>query len=64
MWELFWWKVKFVPQDVWIGVYWKYKKAKKYRNALEFYVCIVPCVPIHFYFIETTKHLQERLGIK
>lgn len=30
-------------QDMWIGVFWKHHK-----DGIDVYVCIIPCLPIHF----------------
>jgi hypothetical protein len=51
-------KIKFVPQDCWVGVFWK-REARRLisiiypwereffeRKTLVVYVCLVPCVPI------------------
>jgi hypothetical protein len=32
-------------RDLWVGVYWR-----RYPNALEVYLCLVPIVPIRFYW--------------
>lgn len=34
--------VEFVPQDVWVGVYWRRRWA-----LLSVWVCLLPCLPIH-----------------
>ena len=50
---------KFEPRDVWIGIYWDDKVIDKaYETGYggwvgswverHFYVCILPCFPIHF----------------
>ena len=33
------------PRDMWIGLYWK-----RYPRAIEAYVCIIPCIPLHLYW--------------
>ena len=30
-------------QDLWIGAFWK-----RVGNSLDVWVCLIPCVPIHF----------------
>ncbi len=38
----------FEPRDLWIGMYWKRRKSWGFANASwEFYICIVPTLPIH-----------------
>jgi hypothetical protein len=48
-------KVKFVPQDVWIGLYWKteteggrWQKTGTYEvwEKRTYYLCLLPCLPI------------------
>ncbi len=44
-WHHFWeWQVIFEPRDIWVGVYWK-----RWPKAVEFYVCLVPMVPLRIY---------------
>ena len=31
------------PQDLWVGAFWK-----RIGNCIDVWVCIIPCVPIHF----------------
>lgn len=40
-------KIKFVPQDLWIGLYWK-RQVNVVSGAVEttWYLCIVPTLPI------------------
>lgn len=38
-------RIKFVPQDVWIGVYWE-KPGVRFRESRKVYVCLIPCFPI------------------
>ncbi len=47
-------RLEFVPQDCWIGVYWKWYPPysnstcrNDYWNYLEVWICLVPCFPIH-----------------
>lgn len=35
--------VEFKPQDLWIGLYWK-----RIGNCWDFWLCLLPCVPLHF----------------
>jgi len=43
-------KIRFVKQDLWIGIYWKtvQQMSPKFRNITTFYICIIPCLPIIF----------------
>jgi hypothetical protein len=34
----------FEPRDLWIGVYWK-----TWPQAIAFYVCLLPTVPLYLY---------------
>lgn len=36
-------RLEFKLQDMWIGVYWK-----SVGHAVDVWVCLIPCVPIHF----------------
>lgn len=36
--------ILFEPTDLWIGVYWK-----RFPQAIELYICIVPMIPIYVY---------------
>lgn len=47
-------KIKFVPQDFWIGLYWK-TEIENYTCACHagqkgfittWYLCLIPCLPI------------------
>ena len=43
-------ELKFVPQDIWVGVYWK--RDVFYEDAAwDVYVCLVPMLPIHFSWV-------------
>ena len=37
-------EIRFEPRDIWVGVYWK-----AFPSAVEFYVCLVPMLPIYLY---------------
>jgi hypothetical protein len=47
-------KITFVPQDCWIGLYWKtsggYHRTLDglmvKHHAVTFYLCLIPCLPI------------------
>jgi len=40
-------KCFFEPRDIWVGLYWK-----KHKRAIEFYLCLLPCLPIHLYITD------------
>jgi len=42
--------IKFVKEDVWIGVFWEKKPSR-----LDIYVCLLPCFPIHCVAITLKK---------
>lgn len=47
-------KIKFVPEDCWIGLYWKseFQQERDSQNPTDwlllttYYLCLVPCFPI------------------
>jgi len=39
--------VEFVLNDFWVGLYYRFDKAYGLRH---FYICIIPCLPIHITF--------------
>ena len=43
-------KIKFVKQDLWIGLYWKTEQVYSQQFAwfyrTTYYLCLVPCFPI------------------
>ena len=40
-------KIKFVPQDCWVGLYWKREPWFLFRYTVTtWYLCLVPCFPI------------------
>lgn len=40
-------RLEWKPQDLWVGVYWK-RSRTAFLAFLDVWVCLVPCVPIHF----------------
>lgn len=44
-WLHYWeWQVSFEPRDIWVGVFWK-----RFPKALEFYLCVLPMIPLRVY---------------
>jgi len=45
-------RLKFVPQDCWVGVYWKKEYISKLNNWWRFniFICLLPMLPIHVWF--------------
>jgi hypothetical protein len=41
--------LKFVPQDVWIGVFWRKTELEYILGGVlyEMFICVLPCFPIH-----------------
>ena len=40
-------QIKFEPRDIWVGVYWTTRDGV-FDRGLDFYVCILPMLPIIF----------------
>lgn len=36
-------KIEFKPQDLWIGAFWQRR-----ATIQHLWICIIPCLPIHF----------------
>lgn len=44
-------ELKFEPRDLWIGVYWKYRRSIESRTRwFDLYICILPTLLIHIMF--------------
>lgn len=39
--------IKFVPQDLWVGVFWR-----RYISTLEIYICLLPTLPIKLTLVD------------
>lgn len=39
--------LEFKKEDMWIGVFWKVERGNVFDNYTEWWVCILPCLPIH-----------------
>lgn len=50
-------RIEFKPQDLWIGIYWKWPHV---------WICIIPMLPIHLWFQSDAlwKSLDEGLSPK
>lgn len=46
--------IRFEPRDIWVGLFWD-REGKR----THFYVCLIPCVVIHFYRLNKAAR-QER----
>lgn len=67
-------KLKFVPQDLWIGLYWTRvlvidslgSNEKEYiRQDLfvtTWYLCLIPCLPIIWITYKEAKNLEIKNG--
>lgn len=46
-------EIQFKLQDMWIGLYWKHRYEYNFEfqcNYYDFYICLIPCFPIHIYY--------------
>lgn len=51
-------QLEFKLSDFWIGGFWNATKGPDHRWAvLDVWVCLVPCVPIHFFFNRRPKEI-------
>lgn len=58
-------EMAFKPQDIWIGVYWKFQRRlvdnlELENSQLSIFVCILPMLPIRFWFQFAPKKKKER----
>lgn len=51
-------QIEWEPRDLWIGVYWRMG-----GPFLHVYVCVFPCVPIHFTLYRGPFRITLRGGI-
>ena len=56
-WDVWWIRLEFKPQDMWVGVYWKvteYEPCQGYHvpTDLDIWVCFLPTIPVHIHFKE------------
>jgi hypothetical protein len=49
-------QLEWKPQDLWIGAFWK-----RDGNRFDLWVCILPCLPVHFscWGVESSEGAQE-----
>jgi hypothetical protein len=52
--------IKFKPQDLWIGLYWK-KTNIGGLQTIDLWICILPMIPIHFRWGKIVKPKFERI---
>lgn len=43
-------RLEFKLADLWVGVFWKWREPTWKEDALDVWLCLVPCVPIHLIF--------------
>ncbi len=43
-------RIEFKPQDCWVGAFWKSS-----GHLVDVWVCVIPMVPIHFWFLRRWK---------
>jgi hypothetical protein len=43
-------EILFEPRDIWIGVYWTWRRETLDAHSLHVYICVVPMLPIHLQF--------------
>lgn len=45
------WHVRFVPNDMWMGLYWRIARSiQSPYKRLDLYVCVIPMLPIRLRF--------------
>ena len=53
--ELAEWSFNFVPQDIWVGVYWKYNGGHLLTHSLTLYICVLPMLCLKLRFVWFTR---------
>lgn len=61
-------RIKFVPQDLWIGIYWRAEKCRVGNRCgriwlLTLWVCIIPCLPIILCFNFLPKRTKAQASV-
>ncbi len=54
-------RLKLVPQDMWVGLYWKYNKLGTIKR-LDLYICLIPMVLIHITITQLRLVVSTRQG--
>lgn len=49
-------RILFEPRDFWVGIFWRTAPGE-----LEVFVCLVPCLPLHFRFRSASRSLAAAL---
>ena len=44
------WPLRWVPGDLWVGIYWKLEPLAFHYFDLHVYICLLPMLPIHLEF--------------
>jgi hypothetical protein len=45
------WRLEFKPQDLWIGIFWKTTPISSYKSQTDVYVCLLPMLPLHWWWV-------------
>lgn len=48
--ELLYAALEWKAEDAWVGVYWKSERRFSGRKRWSFWICLLPCLPLHFCF--------------
>lgn len=43
----------FVPEDLWVGVFWKRRLKKEVTNRGTVFICLIPMLPIRIKLVKT-----------
>lgn len=48
-------RLEFKLQDMWVGLFWKIADTLYLYRLYDFWLCIIPCLPIHINFARRVK---------